>query len=148
MVKLIGCKGWSYPLTLSVPNFQQHLSSAFFFYFNKISFWKTVICKVERLNVKQCRSRWDGSLSRLIWIYPVCKSLLLPPVAVIFHYHKVQYSIYLPHHALRFFKITRLMQFKWVPTTYAFIKWTKNTLAVNWRLWIAWLCAYRWLCGN
>ena len=71
-------------LTLSVPNFRQHLSSAFFFfifYFNKLSFGKTFICKVERQNVKQRRSRWDGSLSRLIWIYAVCKSLLLSPVA-------------------------------------------------------------------
>ena len=34
------------------------------------------------LNVKQGRSRWDGSLSRLIWIYAVCKSLSLSPVAV------------------------------------------------------------------
>ena len=53
-----------------------------FFYFNKLSFGKTYICKVERLNVKQRRSRWDGSLSHLIWIYAVCKSLLLSPVAV------------------------------------------------------------------
>ena len=44
------------------------------FYFNKLSFGKTFICKVEGLNVKQRRSRWDGSLSRLIWIYVVCKS--------------------------------------------------------------------------
>ena len=72
-------------LTLSAPNFRRHLSSAFFFfflllffYFNKLSLGKTFICKVERLNVKQRRSR----LSRLIWIYVVCKSLLLPPVAV------------------------------------------------------------------
>ena len=43
-------------------------------YFNKPSFGKTFICKVERPNVKQRRSRWDGSLSRLIWIYAVCKS--------------------------------------------------------------------------
>ena len=53
-----------------------------FFYCNKLSFGKTFICKVERLNVKQRRSRWDGSLSRLIWSYVVCKSLLLSPVAV------------------------------------------------------------------
>ena len=52
------------------------------FYLNKLSFGKTFICKVERLNVKQRRSRWDGSMSRLIWIYAVCKSLLLSPVAV------------------------------------------------------------------
>ena len=68
-------------LTLSAPNFRRHLSSAFL-YFNKLSFGKTFICKIKRLNVKQHRSRWDGSLSRLIWIYAVCKSLLLSPVAV------------------------------------------------------------------
>ena len=50
----------------------------FYYYFNKLSFGKTFICKFERLNVKQRRS----SLSRLIWIYAVCKSLLLLPVAV------------------------------------------------------------------
>ena len=33
-----------------------------FFYFYKLSIGKTFICKVERLNVKQRRSRWDGSL--------------------------------------------------------------------------------------
>ena len=53
-----------------------------FFYFNKLSFGKTFICKVKRLNVKQRRSRWDGSLSHLIWIYAVCKSLLLSSMAV------------------------------------------------------------------
>ena len=90
--------------TLSAPNFRRHLSSVFFcvfffvvfffcfcfffilfyffFYLNKLSFGKTFICKVERLNVKQRRSRWDGSLSRLIWIYAVCKGLLLSHVAV------------------------------------------------------------------
>ena len=80
-----------------MPNFRRHLSSVFFFfffffllffffffvfYFNKLSLGKTFICKTDRLNVKQRRSRWDGSLSRLIWIYAVCKSLLLSPVAV------------------------------------------------------------------
>ena len=43
-------------LTLLAPNFRRHLSSAFF-YFNKLSFGKTFICKVKRLNVKQRRSR-------------------------------------------------------------------------------------------
>ena len=52
------------------------------FYFNKLTFGKTFICEIERLNVKQRRSRWDGSMSCLIWIYAVCKSLLLSPVAV------------------------------------------------------------------
>ena len=50
-------------LTLSVPNFRRHLSFAFFsfffffffFYFNKLSFGKTFIYEVERLNVKQRR---------------------------------------------------------------------------------------------
>ena len=41
-------------LTLLVPNFRQHLSSALFF--NKLLTEKKFICKVERLNVKQCRS--------------------------------------------------------------------------------------------
>ena len=67
-------------LILSMPNFRRHLSSAFFISTNSLG--KAFICKVDRLNVKQSRSRWDGSLSRLIWIYAVCKSLLLSPVAV------------------------------------------------------------------
>ena len=62
--------------------FQRTFVVCFFFYFHKLWLGKTFICKVERLNVKQHRSRWDGSLSRLIWIYAVCKSLLLSPVAV------------------------------------------------------------------
>ena len=33
------------------------------FIFNKLSLGKTFICKVERLNVKQRRSWWDGSMS-------------------------------------------------------------------------------------
>ena len=53
-----------------------------FFYLNKLSFGKTFICTVKRLNAKQRRSRWDGSLSRLIWIYAVCNNLLLSPVDV------------------------------------------------------------------
>ena len=40
----------------SVPNFKRHLSSVFFL-FQKLSFGKTFICKIERLNVKQRRSR-------------------------------------------------------------------------------------------
>ena len=32
------------------------------FFFNKLSIGKKFICKVERLNVKQRRSRWNGSL--------------------------------------------------------------------------------------
>ena len=60
-------RGWIH-LTLSVPNFRRHV----LFYFNILSFGTIFICKVERLNVKQRRSRW----SHLIWIYAVCKSLL------------------------------------------------------------------------
>ena len=67
-------------LALSVPNFRRHLSSVFYFY--KLPLGKTFICKVDRLKVKQRRSRWDGSLSRLIWIYAVCKRLLLSPAAL------------------------------------------------------------------
>ena len=40
------------------------------------------IHKVERLNVKQRRSSETAHMSRLIWIYVLCKSLLLSPVAV------------------------------------------------------------------
>ena len=43
----------------------------FFFFFNKLSLRKKFIREVERLNVKQRRSRND-----------VCKSLLLSPVAM------------------------------------------------------------------
>ena len=46
----------SYFLTLSVPKFRLHLSSALFFFLNKLSLGKTFICKVDRLNVKQRRS--------------------------------------------------------------------------------------------
>ena len=68
-------------MTLSVPNFRRHLSSAFFILTN---------CRLKRLSYvklkdwipKQRRSRWDVSMSRLFWIYAVCKSLLLSPMAV------------------------------------------------------------------
>ena len=52
------------------------------FYFNTLWLGKSFICKVEKLNVKQRRSRFDGLLSGLIWIYIVCKSILLSPVVV------------------------------------------------------------------
>ena len=46
------------------PNFSgvfvSHLSSVTFF--NKLSIWKKFKCKVERLILRQRRSRWDGSL--------------------------------------------------------------------------------------
>ena len=54
----------------------------FLVYFNKLLVGKTFIYKIERLNVKQRSSRWDSSLSRLIWIYAVCKSLILSPMTV------------------------------------------------------------------
>ena len=44
-------------LSLSVPNFRQHLSFAFFFIFNKQSLGKKLICKVERLYVKKRRTK-------------------------------------------------------------------------------------------
>ena len=43
------------------------------FIFFKLALGKTFICKVERLHVKQRRFRWDGSMSRLIWIYAICE---------------------------------------------------------------------------
>ena len=43
-------------LTLSLPNFRRHLSSAFVL--NKLSIGKKFICKVD-----QRRPRWDGSLA-------------------------------------------------------------------------------------
>ena len=47
--RLFLLKVYSFSLTLSALNFRRHLSSAF--YFNKLSFGKAFICKVERLNV-------------------------------------------------------------------------------------------------
>ena len=44
-----------------MPNFRRHRRLLFFFFFNKLSLEKQFIRKVERLNVKQRRSRWDGS---------------------------------------------------------------------------------------
>ena len=42
-------------LTLSLPNFRRHLSSAFVL--NKLSIGKKITCKVEKMNVKQRRPR-------------------------------------------------------------------------------------------
>ena len=53
-------KVYQFPIILSLPNFRRHLSSAFFL--NKLMLGKKFIRKAERLNVKQRRSRWDGSL--------------------------------------------------------------------------------------
>ena len=47
-----------------------------------MSLGKTFICKAERMNVKQRWPRWDSSSGHLIWIYVVCKSLLLSPVCL------------------------------------------------------------------
>ena len=49
-----------YQLTLSAPNFRLYLSSALFCS-NRLSIGKKFICKVK-LNVRQRRSWWDGSL--------------------------------------------------------------------------------------
>ena len=78
-------KVYQFPLTLLSPNFRLHLSFAFLKQKQKqkqkkqqkkkqktkkkkqqktkLSIGKKFICKVERLNVKKRRSRWDGSLS-------------------------------------------------------------------------------------
>ena len=49
--------GW----TLSAPNFRPHWSSAFFMFLTNYRLERNFICKFEWLNVKQLRSRWDGS---------------------------------------------------------------------------------------
>ena len=59
-IKINGTRTCSF-LTLSVPNFRRHLSTAFFL--SKLSRGKKFICKAERLNPKQHGSWWDGSSS-------------------------------------------------------------------------------------
>ena len=49
----------------------------FFFYFNILSFGKTFICEDERLNSNSVDPDETAH-----WIYAVCKSLLLSPMAV------------------------------------------------------------------
>ena len=55
------CNNVDLALTISLPNFRRHLSSAFVL--NKLLIRKKFICKTEekKLNDKQLRSRWDGS---------------------------------------------------------------------------------------
>ena len=48
----------------------------FFFFFNKLSLEKNFKREVERLNVKSVDHYDTGHMSRLIWIYAVCKSIL------------------------------------------------------------------------
>ena len=57
LIRLRGCAGW-FDSTLGV-----HTRKYFFysFFFNKLSLEKKFIRKVQRRNVKQRRSRWDGS---------------------------------------------------------------------------------------
>ena len=53
------------------------------FFFNKLSLEKKILRKVERLNVKPSVNPDETvHMSRLIWIYAVCTSLLLSPMAV------------------------------------------------------------------
>ena len=49
-------------LTFSLPNFRRIRRFFICFLLNKLLFVKKFICKVERLNIKQRRSRWDGLL--------------------------------------------------------------------------------------
>ena len=51
------------------------------FFFNKLSLEKKFIRKVERLNVSVDPDE-TAYMSCLIWIYAVCKNLLISPVAV------------------------------------------------------------------
>ena len=60
----------SISLTLSMPHFRRQISDdicRLFFFFNKLSLEKQFIPKVERLNVKQRRSRWDGSSGSMLF---------------------------------------------------------------------------------
>ena len=68
--------------TNNINSFSAKFQATFVVCFFILTNYRLYICKVERLTVQQGRSRWDGSLSRLIWIYAVCKSQLLSPVAV------------------------------------------------------------------
>ena len=67
-------------VTLSAPNFKRHLRSAFLF--QQISLEKKFIRKVERLNIKQRRYRWDGSYEPSHLDLCCLQILLLSPVAV------------------------------------------------------------------
>ena len=57
----------------SATKFQTSFVVCFVFFFNKLSIGKKVIYKADKLNV---------IMNRLIWIYVICKSLLLSPTAV------------------------------------------------------------------
>ena len=77
------------------PKFQTFVVCFSFSFFNKLSLEKKLIRKAERVDVKQRRSRWDGSsayISRLIWIYAVCKSLLSPPVSGWFWLREIDFA--------------------------------------------------------
>ena len=52
------------------------------FFCNKLSLGKKLICKVERLDVKLRRSRWDGSYEPSHLDLCCLQSLLLSPLAV------------------------------------------------------------------
>ena len=68
----------SWYLTLSVPNFRRHLSSAFLLYRLK----RSLYVKLKNLMSSSVDPDETAHRSHLISIYAVCKSLLLSPVAV------------------------------------------------------------------
>ena len=67
-------------LTLSVPNFRRPLSSAFLF--NKLSLERNLYVNLKDWMSNSVDPDETAHMSRLIWIYAVCKSLLLSHVAV------------------------------------------------------------------
>ena len=62
-------------LTLSVPNFRRQMSSAFFFFFNKLSLGIHITSFQYELKDGMSNSLDpdETAHSRLLWIYAVCK---------------------------------------------------------------------------
>ena len=68
-IRLYRCLGCLFAKPLSVHSFSAKFQMIFvvcffffFFSFSKLSLGKKFVCKIERLNISECRSRWDWSL--------------------------------------------------------------------------------------
>ena len=68
-------------LTLSVPNFRRHFVVCFYFLTN-YRLKRNLYVKLKDWMSNSVDPDETAHMSRLIWIYVVCKSLLLSPVAV------------------------------------------------------------------
>ena len=73
-------KVYRFPPTLSALNFRRHLSSTLFL--TKYRLEKSLNVKLKTESQKAEIQMRRLIMSRLIWIYAICKSLLLSPVAV------------------------------------------------------------------